>query len=291
MLVKINIKSQLIKKIIKSLLIDPLSLILVIILKFFKVIDFPVPLNSSMRKTTASGNIFTYYNSGIGSYLPIATMAEKYGLNLREDKLNILDFGCGVGRLLLHFNKVYNSNNYYACDIDDTSVDFIRKNYPNVGAYTNNYKPPLKFENSKFHMIYSLSIFSHINIEDQSLWLEELSRVTKPGGYVFLSIEGFKSLKYWLHIELGLDLKEASEKLNKNGYIFSAYKNWESISKQNKNFRNASQLVGVKSPYGIMVMNESFIYKNWNRYNFEVLDIIKGIITTRQDLVILRKKM
>jgi ubiquinone/menaquinone biosynthesis C-methylase UbiE len=140
-------------------------------------------------------------------------------------------------------------------------------------------------------MIYSLSIFSHINIEDQSLWLEELSRVTKPGGYVFLSIEGFKSLKYWLHIELGLDLKDASEKLNKNGYIFSAYKNWESISKQNKNFRNASQLVGVKSPYGIMVMNESFIYKNWNRHNFEVLDVIKGIITTRQDLVILRKKM
>ena len=37
-----------------------------------------------MRKTTASGSIRRYFTSGIESYLPIAVMAEKYGLNLRD---------------------------------------------------------------------------------------------------------------------------------------------------------------------------------------------------------------
>lgn len=281
---------MILKKIIKSFLVDPISIIVVFILKVLNIIDFPVPRNSSMRKTTASGNIFTYYNSGISSYLPIATMAEKYGLNLREGNLNILDFGCGVGRLLLHFNKIYKSNNYFACDIDDTSVNFISQSYPNVESYTNNHIPPLKYNDSQFDMIYSLSIFSHINIEEQPLWLEELSRVTKPGGYLFLTIEGFQSLKYWLHLELSLGLDEASEKLNNDGFIFSPYKNWDTTIKQSNHFRNASQLVGVKSPYGIMVMSEKYVDQNWNKYNLEVVDFIKGIITTRQDLVILRKK-
>jgi len=279
-----------IKKIIKSFIIDPSSAILVIFLKFFKIIDFPVPLNSSMRKTTASGNIFTYYNSGISSYLPIATMAEKYGLDLRESNLNILDFGCGVGRLLLHFNRIYNSNNYFACDIDDTSISFVSKNYSNVECYTNDYFPPLKYNDAKFDMVYSLSIFSHINIDDQIEWLKELSRVTKSGGYLFLSIEGYQSIKHWLHLDLGLNKEDAFNKLEADGYIFAPYQNWQETVQQGNNLRNASQLVGVKKPYGIMVMSKSFIQTHWNSHGLEVVDIIEGIITTRQDLIVLRKK-
>ena len=281
---------MILKKFIKTFLIDPTSGVVVFILKALNIINFPVPRDSSMRKTTASGNIFTYYNSGISSYLPIATMAEKYGLSLREGKLNILDFGCGVGRLLLHFNRVYKSNNYFACDIDDTSMNFIAKNYPNVDSHTNNHVPPLKYNDSQFDMIYSLSIFSHINIKEQPLWLKELSRVTKPGGYLFLTVEGLHALKHWLHLDLSLGLKDASDKLDKEGYIFSPYKNWNETIQQSNILRNASQLVGVKSPYGIMVMSEKYIYQNWNKYNLEIVDIIKGIITTRQDLVVLRKK-
>ncbi|MDA9145668.1 class I SAM-dependent methyltransferase [Candidatus Pelagibacter sp.] len=286
---KIKIRSNLLKKVIKTFLIDPISGIFVSILKLLKIIDFPVPPNSSMRKTTASGNIFTYYNSG-SSYLPIATMAEKYGLNLREKNLNILDFGCGVGRLLLHFTRVYKSNKYFACDVDDTSISFLLKNYPNVDSHTNNYSPPIKYEDSKFDMIYALSIFSHLDISDQALWLKELSRITKSGGYLFLTIEGYHALNIWLYKDLGLNKDEAFKKLEKEGYIFASYNNWEETVQESNILKNASQLRGVKKPYGMMVIDKSFIKKNWNKYNLEVVDIIEGIITTRQDLVVLRKK-
>ena len=38
-----------------------------------------------------------------------------------------------------------------------------------------------------------------------------------------------------------------------------------------------------------MVQDKCFINKNWNKYNLEVIDIIEGVVGTRQDLVILKK--
>ena len=58
------------------------------------LIDFPVPPNSSMRKTS-SKTVSHYYHSGIRCYLPIATMALHYGVEL-DRNISILDFGCGV---------------------------------------------------------------------------------------------------------------------------------------------------------------------------------------------------
>jgi len=278
-----------IKKIIKTFLLDPVHVIFVFILRKLRIIDYPVPPNSSMRKTTASGSILRYFTSGIQSYMPIAVLAEKYNLNLREGNLKILDFGCGVGRLLLHFTRNYPNNNYYACDIDDTSINFLNKNYSSVKSYTNNYKPPLDYPDSSFDLVYSLSIFSHLNIEDQSDWLKELARVVKKNGYLFLTTEGKHAVKFWLAEDFHMKEHDAQEKLSKEGFIFKEYDNWKKISSSGNIMRNSSQLLGVKSPYGSMALSENFIYKNWNKHNLKVLDIIEGIIDTRQDLVILQK--
>jgi hypothetical protein len=62
------------------------------------LIDFPVPPNSSLRKTGSKG-IRPYFVSGIRTYLPIASAAEWVGLDLRRGGLTILDFGCGGGYL------------------------------------------------------------------------------------------------------------------------------------------------------------------------------------------------
>ena len=53
--------------------------------------------------------------------------------------------------------------------------------------------------------------------------------------------------------------------------------------------RTSSQLLGVNSPYGSMVLSENFILENWNKHNLKVIKILEGIIDTRQDLVILQK--
>ena len=72
--------------------------------KATNLIDFPVPANSSLRKTS-SKTIRHYFASGIRSYMPIATMALHQRIDLGGN-INILDFGCGVARQLLHFQYI-----------------------------------------------------------------------------------------------------------------------------------------------------------------------------------------
>ena len=90
----------LLKTVVKAL-IDKYQAVKVALLRAMGVIDFPVPPNSRMRGTSSS-TIRHYYESGLTTTLPIVTAAYIEGLDLRSPA-EVLDFGCGVGRQLLHF--------------------------------------------------------------------------------------------------------------------------------------------------------------------------------------------
>ncbi|MGH8511613.1 MAG: class I SAM-dependent methyltransferase [Gammaproteobacteria bacterium] len=278
--------TRLFKKLVKRG-IDELQHVFVAVARCFGVIDYPVPPNSSMRKTS-SRSIRHYYISGIQTALPIATTAIRERVALHE-KINILDFGCGVGRQLLHFTRHYPNPNYYACDIDDTSIEFVCKEYPQVNAYASRFHPPLKYENNFFDSVYSVSIFSHLSIEDHRPWLNELARITKPGGYCFLTIEGRTALDA-LASDFNTDTNKLEQDLKKQGYLYKEY-DFLKTSVQNQNvLRGASFLVGVEGSYGNMAMSLEHIKKEWDTEQFQVIDIIEGIIDYRQDLVILKRK-
>lgn len=280
--------SSLLKKLLKVLL-NAVWGFGISILRGLGVFNFPVPPNSSMRKTS-SKSIIHYYLSGIRTYLPIATMSERVGLNLRDGGLTILDFGCGVGRQLLHFTRIYPSNQYHACDIDDTSVAFIAKNYPQVKSHINRFTPPLNFPDCHFDLIYSVSIFSHLNMDDQTLWLKELARVSKPGGYLFLTTEGYTALKS-LCAAFRQDQQTAADTLRRNGYIYKEYEGWEEDVAKSNTIRIASILVGVEKSYGNTVVSPVYVREKWCAFDLSVVDVIEGIIDHRQDLVVLRRNV
>src|SRR5690242_1870642 len=58
------------------------------------IIDFPVPPNSSMRKSGGS-DIRSYYMGGLKISLPLTTIAMREGVRL-DQNIRVLDFGCGV---------------------------------------------------------------------------------------------------------------------------------------------------------------------------------------------------
>lgn len=240
------------------------------------IVDFPVPPNSSMRKTS-SRSIRHYYVSGVACYLPIATMALHCGVRLRE-AITVLDFGCGAGRQLLHFTKNFPQVDYLACDVDYTLIDFIRKNYPAVKSEVNRFDPPLPFETDSIDMIYSVSIFSHLNPDHQRRWLEDLHRVVKPGGMCFLTTEGPTALA-----RMGSAFDPAE--LQKLGIIYREY----SFLGQPNVAPVANVLLGIEGSYGSTVMTPEFIRAHWPSPGFDVVEVVEGIIDARQDLVILRK--
>ena len=279
--------NQRIRELIRVVL-NYIQTVKVFFLRLFGFIDFAVPPNSNMRRTSAK-NIKHYIYSGISTYLPIATAAKFHGVKF-DKNTNILDFGCGVAGQLRPFVKHFPDAAFHACDVDPSSIEFINKNYPKVKAYANLFEPPLTFSDNQMDLVYSVSTFSHFDKETIDLWLKEFSRVIKPGELLLLTIEG----EYALNVvasETNEDPHEIREVLQKEG-IF--YKNYSWLNKLQQRGPALTKSVDISSyfgeAYGNTIINRDFVDKNFNKYDFSVLGISEGVICERQDLIVLQHK-
>jgi SAM-dependent methyltransferase len=116
-------------------------------------------------------------------------MVMKHGFNLRTCGA-ILDFGCGSARLLRLF-RYLDGVRLVGVDANPECIDWCLQNVPDCEFYVNQLTPPLPFERGdQFDLIVSCSVFAHIPIEQQTVWLEEIKRVLKPGGFLVCSVIG-----------------------------------------------------------------------------------------------------
>jgi SAM-dependent methyltransferase len=106
------------------------------------------------------------------------------------DSRRVLDFGCGAGRTLRHFLPEAESAEFWGCDIDAASVEWLLKHLsPPLHAMRNEADPPLGLEHGTFDLIWALSVFTHLT--DNSLpWLVELHGLLKPGGLLLATYMG-----------------------------------------------------------------------------------------------------
>ena len=249
------------------------------------MIDFPVPPNSSIRKS-GGRMIRDYYCGGIRIFHSIHACARREGIPL-DEKIRVLDFGCGVARPLLHFTRTCPAPSFYACDVDDTSVAFVRKNYPQVTASVSRFSPPLPYENAFFDLVYSVSVFSHLSMEDQMPWLKELARVTKPGGWCFLSTEGYTSVRSRCR---GMHEDEAKLRahVEREGFFYKEYADWREIVQHQNTLRVTSLMVGINRSYGSTIVSPDYVRRHWPAAGFEVRAVVEGVVDG-QDLVELRR--
>jgi SAM-dependent methyltransferase len=241
-----------------------------------------------MRRTGPK-SLWQYYHGGLRCYLPIAVLAEREGVQLRSS-INVLDFGCGVGRQLLHFCRDYARPTYFACDVHPQYVEFIRRAYPRVTTYTSGFAPPLNYDDNHFDLVYSVSVFSHLHPDDHIPWLKELSRVVKPGGYALLTIEGATAVRRRMAAKVWReDPDDAVSVLERDGVRFAEYDDltWHKSHEGDKFV--GSKYAGIRGPYGNTAMSPAYIKTQWSGAGFEVKSIVEGVIDRRQDVVVLRR--
>lgn len=102
----------------------------------------------------------------------------------------VLDFGCGAGRTLRHFVPLADKAEFYGCDIDTESIEWLRRNLsPPLNVFVNADLPPLAQPDGHFDVVYAVSVFTHLT-DSWSAWLAELHRVLAPGGIALLTSMG-----------------------------------------------------------------------------------------------------
>jgi len=132
---------------------------------------------------------------------PTATWLVNHIIEFKDFKnLSILDWGCGTGRVLRHLPAIINSSNsFYGTDYNKKYIKWCSENLEGIQFKNNFLKPPLDFKDNSMDIIYGISIFTHLSEEMHFSWTNELIRVLKNDGILFLTTHGdahkFKLLK------------------------------------------------------------------------------------------------
>jgi SAM-dependent methyltransferase len=239
-----------------------------------KISPFPPP--ELMRNVSGLTNPADFASHGVDI---LRALAEASPISFVEYQ-NILDFGCGCGRLARMFKGF--RHRYTGCDIDRRHVDWINDNLDFVKAVLTKPRMPLPFEPNEFDCVISISVFTHITEGDHWTNLQELCRITKPGARLFVTVHGQRALDRAQNEKMIFDLlsvprsgiERAVLELGRGGYCF---------------IRQNGHLTSENYEYGITFVSDAYIRERWSSF-FAIEKIEYGGIHDFQDIVVLRRK-
>jgi len=133
-------------------------------------------------------NYHKYYTESIAFAKLMSTYFAKH-IELKD--LNILDWGCGPGRVIRHMPKMIGHNcKFYGTDYNANSIAWCKENLSDIEFNHNSLEANLPYQDDFFHVIYGHSIITHLSEEMHYAWFAELYRVLKPGGILYLTAQG-----------------------------------------------------------------------------------------------------
>lgn len=227
--------------------------------------ESPVPPADLRMRVHGAGDLSSFIRLGKTVAFDLYATFNERGVDPRAAH-RILDFGCGCGRVLTWLSYLYPESRLVATDIDPEAIEWCRTHLGQRAAFSVNHSdPPLDYDDARFDIVYSISIFTHLPEAMQFAWLEELGRVTAPGGLLVLTVRGARFFPG--------GSRGARKRLERDGFYYLKGKGTH----------------GLPGFYQTSYHHASYIRREWSRY-FEILDIRDEGIAGRQDLVLCRKR-
>ena len=168
------------------------------------------------RTRVGSRRIGRFMEAGRNCYTPIRKAIDQHCPPGSQPR--VLDFGCGVGRVLQYFAK--DQLELYACDVDASAIEYVKHTFRSVRALANRYDPPLPVPAASFDVIYSVSIWTHLPPGAQIPWLLEMDRILAPGGLALITTIGPYGYRRGIHLA---EVTFSLEELMRDGYRYSEY--------------------------------------------------------------------
>jgi SAM-dependent methyltransferase len=112
------------------------------------------------------------------------------GHHINLEGASILDWGCGPARVIRHLPGLVPGGVFYGTDYNRNSIAWCSASFTDIYFHSNDLMPGLVYEKELFNLVYGISIFTHLSQEAHEAWLNELIRVLKPGGILFITLHG-----------------------------------------------------------------------------------------------------
>jgi len=173
---------------------------------------------------------------------------------------NILDFGCGCGRMLIWLDKKKLNSKLYGTDIDKEVISWCCENLKFARFHVNDSLPPLHYPNNTFDLIYASAVFIHLKEEYQSKWLEEFKRILNDKGILVITILSRTAWNYNY-------VANKNDNLEKNGITYVPL---------------------ITRNFSVTYQTKEYVLDKFSKF-FKVLEYIPKGMNEIQDVVILKK--
>jgi len=131
-----------------------------------------------------------YYNYYFDSKQSAIWLLDQLKKHVELKNINILDWGCGPGRIIRHLPELIDKScSVYGTDYNPQTIAWNRKALTDINFNLNCTNPPLPYVDNSFDIVYGISIFTHLSEDLHFAWFNELIRITKNNGIIFLTLQ------------------------------------------------------------------------------------------------------
>ena len=249
----------------------------------------PFPPPALMQNTTGLTSESDFASHGADFWIALSAAADKP----LSQFSSILDFGGCCGRLARMFKG--HPGRIAGCDIDRRHIDWCSSTLDFMQTKLSSVQPPIPFADNEFEAVISISIFTHLNEANQDQFLQELARVSQPGGRLFLTAHGQRALDRALTeppiramLDMRDDLFQAAQAQFKTGHhaFILQHGHLTTVGQPVSTMPPSNKAISDPFEYGITFIPETYLRNHWSRW-FEVLDYRVGAPHDFQDVVVL----
>lgn len=148
---------------------------------------YPIPMPVDREGYCTLETSHQYWASGYCDWMNVEEAIKRFWTSARPPE-KLYDFGCATGRFLRHV-MTFSDLEPHGSDLAPANVNWVKRHLPDqIKVVSNSAKPELPFADGSFDIVTAFSVFTHID-EGEADWLQELGRVVRPDGLLYLTIQ------------------------------------------------------------------------------------------------------
>jgi SAM-dependent methyltransferase len=149
----------------------------------------PLPPPHLVYLVAGHFDLAEYYETGRFHAEFLRRVLDANGFDLARFR-SLLDFGCGCGRVIRHWQSVAADVGIHGSDYNRRLAAWCREAFPFAEFAVNGLAPPLRYATGAFEFVYAISVFTHLTESLQHAWIRELERVLAPDGVLLITTKG-----------------------------------------------------------------------------------------------------
>jgi SAM-dependent methyltransferase len=236
----------------------------------------PTPSPALMRRVAGGANARGFKADGLRHFTSFVDAVRRHRPLQAAGRM--LDWGCGCGRISIHFLLDRTVPECFGCDIDREAIAWCQSTLPGGTFQPVDPYPPTSYPNQFFDLVIAYSVFTHLNRETQNMWLAEMRRVIAPRGLFLASIHGRFAAQFAFPPRGSGFIQRLRHRIGVPLLLASGFRDVPD---------HALDGIAPQGYYRGAFQTREYTLREWSNY-FEILELVEGGMTY-QDLVVMRR--